>query len=147
MTDRELEDLKKWADKKVAEEQEREKLIELLSTAGWNLFADGSARGEIADHLIANGVTLQKERYLYKESGEIVPLTNCQQWISVNDRLPPPYTPVLTCRQSFGKNPTYTKVDQMVLLYGDDKVWTDDLGTWKTVVTHWMPLPQPPKGE
>ena len=37
----------------------REKLINLLSTAGWNLFADGlQSKKQIADHLISNGVTI-----------------------------------------------------------------------------------------
>ena len=107
----------------------KEKLVEMLQHDNCPLFmVFGDKVDVLADYLIAHGVTVQ-------------------EWISVKDRLPPPYTPVLTYRQSFGKNPPYTKVDQMVLLYGDDKVWTDDLGTWKTVVTHWMPLPQPPKGE
>ena len=99
-----------------------------------------------------NGVTVQsRDCYWATETayknGYKQGNADAMKWIPVSERLPPPYTPVLTCRQSFGKNPPYTKVDKMVLLYGDDKVWTDDLGTWKTVVTHWMPLPQPPKGE
>lgn len=36
----------------------REKLINLLSTAGWNLYTSEQAKQEIADHLIKNGVTI-----------------------------------------------------------------------------------------
>ena len=35
---------------------ERKRLINLLSTAGWNLFADTQAKEQIADYLLANGV-------------------------------------------------------------------------------------------
>ena len=69
------------------------------------------------------------------------------KWISVTERLPKPYTPVLVYRESFGTLPPYIKVDKMILWDDDTQVWTDELETWKTVVTHWMPLPQPPKGE
>jgi hypothetical protein len=64
-------------------------------------------------------------------------------WISVEERLPEPYQNVLTCAQKlFG-------VDRL-LVYGID--YTLDNGEWacggesyKTMVTHWMPLPEPPK--
>lgn len=38
----------------------KQRLIELLSTAGWNLFTGGRIKAEIADHLIANGVTIRE---------------------------------------------------------------------------------------
>ena len=65
------------------------------------------------------------------------------KWISVEERLPEPYQNVLTCAQKlFG-------VDRL-LVYGID--YTLDNGEWacggesyKTMVTHWMPLPEPPK--
>ena len=69
------------------------------------------------------------------------------QWISVNDRLPEPFTPVLVYRKSFGTLPSYTSIDKMVLWNDDTQVWTDEIKTWKAVTTHWMPLPEPPKGE
>lgn len=37
---------------------EREKLINLLSTAGWNLFTDTQSKEQIADYLLANGVII-----------------------------------------------------------------------------------------
>ena len=35
---------------------ERERLIELMSTAGWNIFSDAQAKEQLADYLLANGV-------------------------------------------------------------------------------------------
>lgn len=69
------------------------------------------------------------------------------KWISVTERLPKPFTPVLVYRQSFGKLPPYIKVDKMILDVEDTQVWTDEFANWKNVTTHWMPLPEPPKGE
>ena len=69
------------------------------------------------------------------------------QWISINDRLPEPFTPVLVYRKSFGTLPSYISIDKMVLWNDDTQVWTDEIKTWKAVTTHWMPLPEPPKGE
>lgn len=58
------------------------------------------------------------------------------EWISVNDRLPEPGEDVLVCNH-----------------WGDidtDMVWINPDGKTefyfdKTNVTHWMPLPEPPK--
>lgn len=71
------------------------------------------------------------------------------RWIPVSERLPVPHVPVLTCRQSFDAKPPYIKIDTIILPHGDrsETAWLDDLHTWKTVVTHWMPLPELPKGE
>ena len=35
---------------------ERERLIHLMSTAGWNIFSDAQAKEQLADYLLANGV-------------------------------------------------------------------------------------------
>lgn len=83
---------------------------------------------EVAARLIAYGVTVP-------------------QWISVDDKLPKPFTPVLVYRKSFGTLPPYINIDKMVLWNNDTQVWTDEMKTWKAVTTHWMPLPEPPKGE
>ena len=55
----------------------REKLVELLDTNCG--YVDEVAAEVLADHLIANGVTVQ-------------------EWISVNDRLPNPFESVLVFR-------------------------------------------------
>ena len=105
----------------------REKLVELLTEFyGCNpMYYDVDALA-IADHLVANGVTVQ-------------------EWISVEERLP----------------------ENIGLYLVIEKHWLDGsrgikIAKWNTVdwftadrkskeitprVTHWMPLPRPPKGE
>ena len=124
---------------------DREKLIELIRDAKFNVdricverdWCCGcpAASGEgnckeayIADHLIANGVTVQK-------------------WISVKDRLPNPYERVLTCRREHFSSTKIICNEYLSIGYKEKPVWCLDFGTWKSEVTHWMPLPNPPKGE
>ena len=104
----------------------REKLIELIGSTEYgnksligNTFQKGFIE-KIADHLIANGVTVQ-------------------QWISVKDRLPEEGQSVLTCKNGICDIQTYEKRRNGWLCKG----WFWSMAT----VTHWMPLPQPPKGE
>ena len=108
----------------------REKLVELLREVQYQ----GNAvhgyqdkyiqNGELADHLIAHGVTVR-------------------EWISVKDRLP-------------DKNGNYLTYDPR---YGDIEIYYymgwDEWDHHRNGITdaeghgftHWMPLPQPPKGE
>ena len=65
-------------------------------------------------------------------------ITQPNEWVSVEDRLPEVFTPVLVCRED-------GKVEQGC---------RDALGIWitfetrKECVTHWMPLPaRPPEGK
>ena len=108
-----------------------EKLVELLTnspqldvldwTTGWE---------EAANYLIANGVTIP-------------------EWISVKDRLPDTAERVLVCKTWLGT--VYKPV------YGYYQDYPNQKGCWYVLtefgyypqreVTHWMPLPQPPKGE
>lgn len=99
----------------------REKLIELLAETpgiGWS----PSARQMVADHLIANGVTVQK-------------------WIPVTERLPENRDDVLVCRTWWNetRNPN-------IGWYNDvSKEWKilDSDGYYPCKkVTHWMPLPK-----
>ena len=73
---------------------------------------------EIADNLLDSGVTVQ-------------------EWISVDDRLPDDDEVVIICTD---KNFVYAGE-----LIGD--TWFLDNDSWTATVTHWMPLPKPPKGE
>lgn len=67
------------------------------------------------------------------------------EWISVKDRLPEKEKLVLCCKNKsnllfIGKclDATYAEGVQAFV----------DVGRWLSVgVTHWMPLPEPPKGE
>lgn len=105
----------------------REKLIELLERS---LIYDGTGRemrftgSDVTPCLIANGVTLDNQ-------------VSSSKWISVKDRLPEDDCPVLvTCGKGYRS---------FIARY--DHVWK----CWKVShtlrITHWMPLPEPPKGE
>ena len=78
----------------------------------------GWTKGEFSDYLIQNGVTVQ-------------------EWISVEDRLPKKDEIVIICTD---ENFIYAGE-----LIGD--TWFLDNDSWAETVTHWMPLPLPPKGE
>ena len=103
----------------------REKLIELLCKVQYQ----GNAvhgyqdkyiqNSELADHLIANGVTIQK-------------------WIPVTERLPEEDERVLVW---VGENDSHFPV------IDTDRVHKGMWVRWDEYITHWMPLPQPPKGE
>lgn len=97
----------------------REKLVELLDTNCG--YVDEVEAEVLADHLISNGVTVQ-------------------EWISVKDRLPENVKEGLLIALRWGEV---------------DIGWCED-GRWGSQfvdeyedgeVTHWMPLPRPPKGE
>ncbi len=98
----------------------REKLVELLGDVQYL----GGLEDKIADHLIANGVTIQK-------------------WIPVTERLPDPYVSVLV--QMPGENPFPTVREGFISKAG---IWHSALyDRDPDEVTHWMPLPEPSKGE
>ena len=131
----------------------REKLVELLgvitcSNTICNFcehFQNKSAcerhkKEVIADHLITHGVTVQ-------------------EWISVKDRLPEKDGGYLVVINYFGNHQSvnvrsFAKVGETVHEYdlaGEKNVWysyDSEYGYVSTdSVTHWMPLPEPPKGE
>ena len=111
---------------------DREKLMDLLCEA----LEDGCVGhcnypychrvSSTADHLLANGVTVQ-------------------QWIPVTERLPEPYVRVLALRQKFDDGGRFQKVEHIIPVYGGEFAWFMDMSSWKSKVTHWMPLPEPPK--
>ena len=103
----------------------REKLVELLTEFyGCDpMYYDVDALA-IADHLIANGVTVQ-------------------EWISVEDRLPKPFAPVLV--QMPGEEPFPTVREGFI---SNDGIWQSAMFRREPgEVTHWQPMPQQPKGE
>ena len=68
------------------------------------------------------------------------------EWISVNDRLPEPETSVLVAFDDgevwcLWQNWTNCEPDDCPLYYSIDP-YTGEYHT----VTHWMPMPEPPKG-
>ena len=111
----------------------REKLVELLDRF---VYDDWYSNGDIAEKLIANGVTVQ-------------------EWISVDDRLPieeakaheqewpGEYCEFLVMIEK-GSLPTTLYYDL------EENEWfriNTALERETYEVTHWMPLPLPPKGE
>lgn len=147
----------------------KEKLVALLSQVQNNGFVQGdhvlhyenTSNSSVADHLIANGVTIQK-------------------WISVEDRLPElEKTVLIRCRSQFSQfgyvccgfyvpEGTYREDSEYNWDYEccneydeekDDYIvnagWYEAIRNWDDynavgvadIVTHWMPLPEPPKGE
>ena len=104
---------------------DREKLIELLDEG-----LDRINRGTLdfmleilADHLLAHGVTFAIDNNV---GGK---------WISVTERLPEPFETVLVY-DSTGK-----RIEAAYMTR--HKEW---LGVMiKNEITHWMPLPEPPK--
>lgn len=71
-----------------------------------------------------------------------VPATN---WIPVTERLPENDVWVLVCKQDIKTGWMFMVVDRCTLTAGGDRLWLNDYATWEIVVTHWMPLPEPPK--
>ena len=122
----------------------REKLVELLEKTpgiGWS----PSAREIIADHLIANGVTFAEDNN--------VP----SKWIPVTERLPEKECRCLVCNKDMGIDiAVYCITPTPRDFIGDEMVSGFCVPLYNThgvcievneIVTHWMPLPQPPKGE
>ena len=110
----------------------REKLIELLDEATEKLkelcggLNDHNGNGVRADHLIANGVTVQK-------------------WIPVSERVPEDGKFIIVA--NFDKNHTPRVVKRKALVV--EEFWGIATGYYAhgQQVTHWMPLPEPPEGE
>ena len=80
--------------------------------------------GFYADHLISNGVTLQ-------------------EWISVTEMLPKPFVPVLVQMPGEESFPTVREG-----FISKDGIWQRAMFRREPgEVTHWQPMPHPPKGE
>lgn len=105
----------------------REKLVKLLKTSPTrNGYTDLE---DVADHLITNGVTVQ-------------------EWISVDERMPDACGfPCLLCGEnSFGQIRVFGGFTGY--MERGKREWHSnqkdvDIDVWR--ITHWMPLPQPPK--
>ena len=115
----------------------REKLVELLNgiiDGGFKFHSYSYESGEqltndeIASHLIAHGVTVQK-------------------WISVKDRLPEEGEYVLCVLKGFNYG---GKIQVCKFVPADkfkDKPYFEHFRNGFPSVTHWLPIPVPPKGE
>ena len=119
----------------------REKLVELLQNAkaamkSENLSCDIARNMFVVDFMMANGVTVQ-------------------EWISVDDRLPEETGRYLAVKKRIAPDELGGNRTDIVILrfFVDDGFrmpthipdWIN--GEINEEVTHWMPLPEPPKGE
>ena len=99
----------------------REKLIEILDRF---VYDDWYGNGDIADKLISNGVTVQ-------------------EWISVEDELPEVggYVVCIAKRNPFSRfMPMVARIEK--------NGWVNPMTEqYVSEVTHWMPMPELPKGE
>ena len=98
----------------------REKLVELIESAR---YWGSNTSEEITDNLISHGVTVQ-------------------EWISVDDRLPDYFTSVLVwCPGNKCIYAAYRNARQEWYTFDD----TIAGHVVVNMVTHWMPMPQPPE--
>ena len=98
----------------------RENLVELLESAR---YWGSNTSEEIADTLLENGVTVQ-------------------EWISVTERLPEEKANcIVYYKHAFCDDENHVGI--CVCFYDGNEFNMD----FAHKVTHWMPLPEPPKGE
>ena len=64
-------------------------------------------------------------------------------WISAEDRLPPYGERVLVVNEAYEAKHGYTRYNCGVTVRAQHL----DFTFWGHKITHWMPLPEPPKGE
>lgn len=86
---------------------------------------------KMADHLIANGVTLDNQ-------------VSSSKWIPVTERLPEKMGQCV-CRYVFGENAEYPFFQVLWYFANTEKPHFQHEGSMGLRVTHWMPLPEPPK--
>lgn len=124
---------------------DREKLIALLK-AGHEAYYKSfdpymDYFGALADHVLANGVTFVKDTD--------VP----SKWISVEDRLPKEEFEEFVERMDWDVYPCLCAVKNHIsgiryvakLFYDGSNFVDDEFVRYTSSVTHWMPLPMPPK--
>lgn len=109
----------------------REKLVELIDDFVYNVdlnyWYPEEQDEKLADDLIAHGVTVQ-------------------EWSSVSE--PPEENGYYLCYVLTSAVGGKVKYEQMPL-YWEDDIWLYRHNSYRMCrnVTHWMPLPQPPKGD
>ena len=102
----------------------RKKMVELLTEYfGVDPAYYGIEAAHIADHLIAHGVTVH-------------------EWVSVKERLPQEKVDcIVHYKHAYCDNDDYWEIG--ICFYDGEKFQMN----LSYKVTHWMPLPKPPKGE
>ena len=106
---------------------DREKLIELLWDCAYIEGYGTDLREKEADHLISNGVTVQKR-------------------IPVSERLPKFNQPCLCYKKTHGQD-EYKLGTYLGSTFSDKCAAFKSMSHYGVIgATHWMPLPEPPKG-
>lgn len=107
----------------------REKLIEILRKPIFPHELVDPVEA-VADYLLDSGVTVQ-------------------EWIPVNDRLPDGFGEVLVIVSGKPQKNITLDAAYEIAEYDHGEGWIIEMWPeWEdAVVTHWMPLPHPPKGE
>ena len=114
----------------------REKLVELIESAR---YWGSNTSEEIADYLIAHGVTVQE----WINSDEMLPEFPC---LAVDVNGSSVFIPdgILTIKDKHGEWCINASLAKEVRLIDGTKM---DALIWENRIAYWMPLPQPPKGE
>lgn len=133
----------------------REKLVELIvwiedqMMRAYPYTTDQFRIETTVDHLIANGVTLQEDckdcaeatqNCIVKLQEQIAELRSAQEWVSVEDRLPEESGMyIVTANDGHAQRVSFVQWQKK------NRIWnlTGARSYWR--VTHWMPLPKPPK--
>ena len=134
----------------------REKLVELIFDSLCRHIDKSCKLAEnIADDLISNGVTVQENVEISDELLKQLknePITICkeepsielvQEWVSVKDRLPKAggYVVCIAKRNPFSRfMPMVARIEKNGWVNPRTEQYISE-------VTHWMQIPQPPKGE
>ena len=136
----------------------REKLVELLQDENdpvWMWFPNNASMMQLSDYLIANGVTVQEDckdcaeatqNCIVKLQEQISELRSAHEWIPVTERLPEP-------KHEFDARNWYLValsngvVKELAYEFNNNSVFGYGWRETAYPVTHWMPMPHPPKGE
>lgn len=128
-----------------------------------NVFLAGykAAKDQLADaDKVMCNTTMEEIKAV--DTGEIIPITNLPtpaKWISVKDKNPLPKKMVLVCHKNFGVQMGYLDENSVkpcrnhwVVYVREHEEWTGNnipkTGKYEYVnITHWQPLPAPPKEE
>ena len=111
----------------------REKLVEIVKKAAYSSLPSNTEDFHLnmfVTNLLSHGVTVQ-------------------EWISVNDRLPD----LIPCNAGTAYSEAviaWTSGRKAMIAVWDGIDWIapfDYWEAWGEEITHWMPMPQPPKGE
>lgn len=112
---------------------EKEKMIELIARAKAEDPETGSFTEWLAEYLLEHSVSFQTDERVPRNAGTL-------RWVSVLEALPELFECVIVCRPG---------MDEPIVEQGrrNGDGWWKVYGTRTKAVTHWMPLPKPPKGE